>query len=260
MPVRELNQERKDEINKRRRERRKNDKEYRERINRQSLESRERNKEKIYKQRKEKYKSNKQNKEWLDKQRKRQRISMKKRIDHWKSISRVHGNQCSKCGAHAALEWHHIEKSTKEFSIGRFQEKISEENEKIFLGEIGKCVCLCRFCHRLEMPQTNINNSRFSIRRAASHVNSLKRNLACRICERQVFEREEHAFDFDHVDRKEKSLEISYMVRTGYANEKIDAEITKCQMLCANCHFSKTMMHGDHIARKSDPLVGENPG
>jgi recombinational DNA repair protein (RecF pathway) len=44
---------------------------------------------------------------------------------------------------------------------------------------------------------------------------------------------------FDHV-RGEKSFAIATMVSTGFSAAKIEAEIAKCEVRCANCHFRKT--------------------
>jgi len=44
---------------------------------------------------------------------------------------------------------------------------------------------------------------------------------------------------FDHV-RGEKRQEVSYMVRKGASWNTIDAEIAKCEVRCANCHWRRT--------------------
>lgn len=44
--------------------------------------------------------------------------------------------------------------------------------------------------------------------------------------------------EFDHVDQSTKEFEISAMY--GYALEKIVNEISKCRVLCANCHRRHT--------------------
>lgn len=48
------------------------------------------------------------------------------------------------------------------------------------------------------------------------------------------------ALDFDHIDPKDKKLNICDMVRHGYAIEMIKKEIEKCRVLCANCHRIRT--------------------
>lgn len=42
--------------------------------------------------------------------------------------------------------------------------------------------------------------------------------------------------DFDHLPEFEKVREISYMLRHRWAWPKIEAEIKKCEVVCANCH------------------------
>lgn len=46
--------------------------------------------------------------------------------------------------------------------------------------------------------------------------------------------------EFDHV-RGEKIAEVCVMVDRGYAWKKIEAEIAKCAVRCANCHRRKTV-------------------
>lgn len=56
---------------------------------------------------------------------------------------------CSECGydAHpAALEFHHLDPSTKKFTIGQ---SISKRDISELLDEIEKCVVLCANCHRV---------------------------------------------------------------------------------------------------------------
>jgi len=46
--------------------------------------------------------------------------------------------------------------------------------------------------------------------------------------------------EFDHIDPKEKYMAISAMVRDNHSIKSIEAEIAKCQVLCANCHRRRT--------------------
>ena len=45
---------------------------------------------------------------------------------------------------------------------------------------------------------------------------------------------------FDHIDRKTKSNNVSYILRSGVSWTKIYQEIAKCEVRCANCHSIKT--------------------
>lgn len=44
--------------------------------------------------------------------------------------------------------------------------------------------------------------------------------------------------DFDHLDPTTKLIEISLMI--DYSWKRIEEEISKCQVLCSNCHRRKT--------------------
>lgn len=47
--------------------------------------------------------------------------------------------------------------------------------------------------------------------------------------------------DFDHIDPKTKFKTVSRMlIGSCYSWERIEEEIGKCQVLCANCHRKKT--------------------
>ncbi len=55
----------------------------------------------------------------------------------------------------------------------------------------------------------------------------------------QCGESDPMVLEFHHLGRKEK--EISFMISGGYPIAKIQSEIAKCQVLCANCHRRKTV-------------------
>ena len=46
--------------------------------------------------------------------------------------------------------------------------------------------------------------------------------------------------DFDHRDGREKQFDISVFVSRGQSWRRIEAEIAKCDVRCANCHLRKT--------------------
>ncbi|CUS05299.2 conserved protein of unknown function [Candidatus Promineifilum breve] len=52
-------------------------------------------------------------------------------------------------------------------------------------------------------------------------------------------ETDPRVLEFDHI-AGDKKMAVSDMVRLGYGFETITAEISKCQVLCANCHRRKT--------------------
>lgn len=70
-----------------------------------------------------------------------------------KEFVNLKGGKCQKCGydrCKGALEFHHIDKSTKEFGINRnFSLERAQE-------ELDKCILLCANCHREE--HTKVEN------------------------------------------------------------------------------------------------------
>ena len=62
-------------------------------------------------------------------------------------------------------------------------------------------------------------------------LTGLKSNLCCRVCGEQRLV----CLDFHHIDPTTKKHCISRM-HAHYSQEKIEQEIAKCEVLCANCH------------------------
>lgn len=50
-----------------------------------------------------------------------------------------------------------------------------------------------------------------------------------------------YALEFDHVDPSQKTMAISQMY--CYTWERVKEELSKCQVLCGNCHNIKTIKH-----------------
>lgn len=46
--------------------------------------------------------------------------------------------------------------------------------------------------------------------------------------------------DFDHRKGVDKITDVALMVRRGWSKEKIELEIEKCDIVCANCHRIRT--------------------
>ncbi len=48
------------------------------------------------------------------------------------------------------------------------------------------------------------------------------------------------ALQFDHIDPTQKSGEVPVMVNEGKSLTKVQIEISKCEIVCANCHTIRT--------------------
>lgn len=66
-------------------------------------------------------------------------------------------------------------------------------------------------------------------RQKVEQFGELKKGLKCAICGEDRW----WVLDFHHTDPSAKDREVSKMVQ---APKKIQAEISKCLVLCANCH------------------------
>jgi hypothetical protein len=60
----------------------------------------------------------------------------------------------------------------------------------------------------------------------------IKSQAKCEICGFSDW----RALQYHHVDKNNKTLEVSNMVYRGFAMDKIIKEMSKCKCICANCH------------------------
>jgi len=47
--------------------------------------------------------------------------------------------------------------------------------------------------------------------------------------------------EFHHRDPSEKDMDVTHMLSGGYSIKRIEAELAKCDVLCANCHRKVTV-------------------
>lgn len=120
-------------------------------------------------------------------------------------------------------------------------------------NEAKKTRFLCHFCHRIE---TSLENrelfdgkcaaARASIRRNRQYATQAKLDAKwCVDCHRSVSEDTCCGFDFDHIDEKSKVACVSVMVASCAPITRIEQEIAKCQLRCANCHQKRTNRRRD---------------
>lgn len=74
-------------------------------------------------------------------------------------------------------------------------------------------------------------NARRAIKRAAEHVMIVKKLNPCKKCGEKRY----YVLDFHHTGGK-KEGNISSLVKQGASLTRINNEILKCEILCANCH------------------------
>jgi hypothetical protein len=59
-----------------------------------------------------------------------------------------------------------------------------------------------------------------------------KKTLECSRCKNNDY----RVLEFHHKNPLEKEFSIANMVDRGFSKEKINDEVSKCDVLCANCH------------------------
>lgn len=100
----------------------------------------------------------------------------------------------------------------------------------------------CKMCHRLIRNahyKANTLNEKERVKanklQYRTWFKELKADLKCLKCG------EDHVstLQFHHINPKEKEFSISVASRKGYSKQRILDEISKCIVLCANCHFKE---------------------
>jgi len=104
----------------------------------------------------------------------------------------------------------------------------------------------CRACNSAYLKEHYAKNKPYYIAKARKNTRLSKINAVTWIWRYlethpcvDCGETDPVVLQFDHV-RGEKSFAIATMVSTGFSVERIEAEIAKCDVRCANCHFRKT--------------------
>jgi len=71
-----------------------------------------------------------------------------------------------------------------------------------------------------------------AVERNREYVEKIKRQCKCKFCN----EARPQSLDFHHKDPETKRAKVSLLVKDGYSIKTIQAEIDKCEVVCANCH------------------------
>lgn len=97
---------------------------------------------------------------------------------------------------------------------------------------------ICKACFKLYRDQHYQNNKDYYKEKAKNYrksmVESLEKFKATLECE-NCGEKRTYCLDFHHIDPNEKDGNISNLIRSTNL-EKVKEEISKCKVLCANCH------------------------
>ena len=114
-------------------------------------------------------------------------------------------------------------------------------------SELEKCACVCMRCHRIRTAKTLHERGRGNMSdhlyKNMMFVNNFKNFYGCQVCGYNNPEFPS-ALDFDHIDPKTKTSSISQMMTKPF--EEVVAEVSKCRVLCANCHYAVTHLQRRH--------------
>lgn len=94
------------------------------------------------------------------------------------------------------------------------------------------CQAIYRAAHHSANGETQRANVRARKLGIVQHIQTVREGASCTRCG------EDHpaTLDFHHRDASEKEIGIAQLVNMGWSVARIDAEIAKCDVLCANCH------------------------
>jgi len=139
---------------------------------------------------------------------------------------------CMDCGEQYppfVMEYDHV-RGTKRHNIG----KMANHKRARVLEEIAKCDLVCCVCHRIRSHARRRPATTPKLVSFRAWINVLK-DCPCVDCG------ETHppeAMDFDHI-RGTKMASITDM--WSWARDKVQVELGKCELACANCHRIRTV-------------------
>lgn len=177
-------------------------------------------------------------------------------------VIRNHKNRpCHDCGGvfpHFVMDLDHRDPDQKEKKGGKknrssyvWAKSSPEKIQKL----LSICDVICANCHRIRThkKEHNLINQPTNFqektskdpkasekvkergRQAAIIIHEIKSNGSCMDCGKRY---DPVAMDFDH--REDKKLSVSSMVRMKPTKTTLLKEISKCDLVCANCHRIRT--------------------
>lgn len=106
----------------------------------------------------------------------------------------------------------------------------------------GRLCSNCKLCQSVMRKDYYLRNKDSELKRIRDRKNKIltwyheiKNSLYCNRCG----ENHPAVLQFHHTDPSSKEGNISQMVRDATSIKKIEKEVDKCEVLCANCHFKE---------------------
>lgn len=115
---------------------------------------------------------------------------------------------------------------------------------------------VCKRCHRLRIsswrdirPELNKAAKKRSFKKSAQFIASFKLNRPCARC---GIVYPPCAMDFNHLDRTCKNRNVAQLYEKS--RRRIMDEITRCELICANCHRNYTQEHLHEIPTRKNRI------
>lgn len=164
-----------------------------------------------------------------------------KRINKKKSrelIQKIKEQPCSDCGKifpYYVMDFDHLDPSTKINSISiMIQQRASSSK---LMNEIAKCEVVCAVCHRIR----SFNRCSNGYDKEKPPIYFLLKSNPCTDCNNNF---PPCALDFDHLMNKQNLVSSLWNRKESVILE----EISKCELVCANCHrirtFNRNLLNG----------------
>lgn len=191
-------------------------------------------------------------KDWVAKNRKRNAALCKesaalRRPARDALIDKAKSRPCADCGAQfppKAMDFDHLPGTSKHCKVSRYR-RLGYSLKKI-QEEIDKCEVVCANCHRLRtfersnrLRDQDVSPDTARYRHLQDWVNKTFKCGPCSICF-GVFQ--PCQMDFDHIAPTSKLSSVADLLRKRASYARIEAEINKCRLLCANCHRLVTQL------------------
>ncbi len=178
------------------------------------------------------------------------------RVKDWRKntkerLVKAFGGKCVVCGydrCSAALEFHHLDPSTKKFGIGDTRSTIKKW--ELIVEEAEKCVMLCAICHRefheglIEIPHNPTELSeKFKFYKQqikekdydACKICGKKKRITYSTCSVECSRKNRSKLDWDKIDLKDlyekySLVEIGKML--GVSDNAVRKQLLKRKLLC----------------------------
>ena len=127
--------------------------------------------------------------------------------------------KCTKC---------HKDKENEDFPL-----KGKKKDGSLKYGSWCKeCQCVAAKVHYNNNKPMYKTKARKNKKKTDKWFSQIKHGKCCVICGDDRW----WVLEFHHRDKSQKEIEVSLMRRSGFGKDRILREISKCDIVCANCH------------------------